>query len=146
MRRVLLLFACAACTPDFAHTAFLCTATADCPSEQTCLAGRCRRAPIQGDGIRCGASSCAAGQQCCVDGAGPHCLAADQICSGLGALCDGDEDCGGGDHCCDDGIVACNTSCATVVCLDLADCPDGRKQCCFDGATPWGTCSKQACP
>jgi hypothetical protein len=138
-----------ACTPDYSHTAFRCDADRDCPAEQACVANRCKR-DAQGrfDGVICGNFGCTESQQCCAgDGEHPHCIAAGEVCSGIGALCDGDEDCSLADHCCDlGGIVACNTDCATVACRDIDDCPQGRPHCCGVGVDlPWGTCQAASC-
>ena len=138
----------AGCTPDYAHTAFRCGADPDCPTDQHCLVGRCRRGTaLHGDGVLCGESVCGSTQQCCVDGENPaRCLAAGDLCPGLTALCDGDEDCEGGDHCCEAGVVTCGTDCETVVCRAADDCPTGRPNCCFaDGSVSWGTCGKSPC-
>lgn len=149
MSFLVLAWLVAGCTPDYAHTAFRCGADPDCPTDQHCVAGRCRRGTaLHGDGVLCGASVCGLTQQCCVDGENPaRCLAAGDLCPGLTALCDGDEDCDASDHCCEAGVVTCGTDCETVVCRTAEeDCPTGRPNCCFaDASVSWGTCSKSQC-
>jgi len=155
LSRLFVVVALAACgDPDTSHTAFLCdpTSTANqCPAEQHCVSFRCRR-DSQGrfDGIVCGNMTCGSNtQQCCAGDIDPHprCIGADEVCPGVGALCDGSGDCALSDHCCDvGGITACNTDCAKVVCRTPGDCPTGRPHCCgVDGALPWGTCQTDAC-
>lgn len=149
-RAVLVWLLCVGCAPDTAHTAFLCIADGDCPSEQFCVAGRCRRASaLRGDGVICGNATCASDEACCVDDVNPpRCLAAaSPNCPGLIALCDGHPDCAGSDRCCgDDGVVTCGTDCAIVVCQVGSDCPNGRPNCCKTDATVrWGQCQLAPC-
>ena len=141
----------ASCAPDYAHTAFRCDQDHGCPAGQTCLADRCRRGALTGDGVVCGAGSgavsCATTEQCCVDSINPpRCIAAGALCPGTGALCDGSEDCQAGDRCCSDGeAVFCDAACTRFACRDDADCPSTEPNCCPEFATPWGRCSELGC-
>lgn len=137
----------ASCAPDYGHTAFRCDASHDCPAGQSCFAGRCRRGEPTGDGVACGATSCDATQQCCLDLFNPaRCIAAGDACAGISALCDGSEDCQPGDRCCADGGTAfCDASCGEYACRDAADCPPSAPSCCTLGDVPWGLCSRLGC-
>lgn len=139
--------AVAACEPDYAHTAFLCDRDHGCPSEQTCMMGRCRRGAPTGDGVLCGSNRCALSDQCCLYEPGePTCIAAGSACPDAAALCDGIEDCQDGDLCCADGnTVACDRTCHTWACLDGDDCPTTEPHCCHEDDRPWGTCSQPPC-
>jgi len=136
----------ASCAPDYGHTAFRCDGERGCPAGQTCYTGRCRRGAPTGDGVGCGALTCDASQQCCVDSLNPpRCIAASDVCPGTAALCDGSEDCRAGDRCCADGdTVFCDASCGHYACRDGADCPSTEPNCCT-ADTPWGLCSKLGC-
>jgi hypothetical protein len=137
----------ASCAPDYGHTAFRCQLPEHgCPAGQDCIAGRCRRGPLTGDGVVCGSATCGPTQQCCVDHINPErCIAADDICPGDAALCDGSEDCQAGDRCCADGdTVFCDGSCSRHACQDASDCPSTAPNCCHD-ELPWGQCSPFGC-
>jgi hypothetical protein len=137
----------ASCAPDYAHTAFRCDADHGCPAGQTCLDGRCRRGAPTGDGVVCGAATCDASHQCCLDQLNPpRCIAAGDVCPGTSALCDGSEDCQAGDRCCaDGGTVFCDAACDRYACRDAADCPSTAPNCCPDDTAPWGECSPSGC-
>jgi hypothetical protein len=136
------------CAPDYAHSAFLCDATHDCPGEQTCLDGRCRRDPATSDGVTCGGAACGPAQQCCVDSNNPpaRCIAAGEVCPGTGALCDNRADCRATDRCCADGdLYFCDATCQHYTCLADADCPPSAPRCCPDDETIWGRCDAVGC-
>jgi hypothetical protein len=141
----------AGCAPDYAHTAFRCDGGHDCPAEQACLDGRCRRGAPPGDaGVVCsvdGEQSCGPREQCCLYSPGPWgCIAAGDRCPAPSGLCDGRADCQAGDACCADGnITFCDAVCDRYACRDGADCPSTAPACCFDGATPWGHCALPGC-
>ena len=111
-----------------------------CPTGQTCIFDRCRRADPSGngsgDGVICGGVMCKLSEQCCVNHNDDTALCAEagSICPGVSALCDGKEDCGGVDRCCADGdAVTCDETCKTYACRDDDDCPLAAHTCC--GAT-----------
>jgi hypothetical protein len=135
----------AACAPDETNTAFQCDDDGGCPSGQTCTGGRCRRGS-GGDGVACMGQTCDAAHQCCIDGVNPaRCIPAGDTCAGSGAICDGVEDCDAGDHCCVETLTRCETVCPhDVACLDGADCPSDRPNCC-PSELPWGACSETPC-
>jgi hypothetical protein len=137
----------ASCAPDYAHTAFRCDADHGCPDGQGCVAGRCRRGELTGDGVGCGSATCGPAEQCCVDLINPpRCLPAGDVCPGTTALCDGSEDCRAGDRCCADGdTVFCDAACESYACRDAADCPSTAPNCCAVRITPWGQCSPLPC-
>lgn len=134
-----------ACAPDYAQTSFLCRSGERCPDGQSCVGGRCKRGGELGDGVKCGARSCLATEQCCIDATNPpRCVAGGETCPGASAMCDGLEDCAAGDQCCDgdrDAFVTCHASCDTPVCQDDADCPASEPRCCrLRPLVTWGTC------
>jgi hypothetical protein len=138
----------ASCAPDYAHTAFRCGGGHDCPPDQTCLDGRCRRGAPAGT-VVCsgdGQHSCALGEQCCLYQDGPGCIAAGDVCPEPSALCDGREDCQGNDRCCADGTIAfCDAACDRYACRDDGDCPSTVPRCCFDELPLWGHCVASGC-
>ncbi|TMQ03041.1 MAG: hypothetical protein E6J90_52855 [Deltaproteobacteria bacterium] len=137
----------ASCAPDYAHSAFRCDAEHGCPTGQACLAGRCRRGELTGDGVGCGSATCGVTEQCCLDPLNlPRCRPAGDVCPGTSVLCDGSEDCRAGDRCCADGdTVFCDATCDRTACRDDGDCPSTEPNCC--GATPEaaGACSRPSC-
>jgi hypothetical protein len=138
----------ASCSPDYAHSAFLCKDPDGCPSGQTCLMGRCRRGIATApDGVMCDHATCDQTQQCCLYTTGsPTCIAVGDVCPDTSALCDGVEDCQAGDRCCADGsTVACDASCKDYACQRGDDCPTTEPNCCHFDTRPWGTCSSQPC-
>ena len=154
MRGVALLVGClvASCAPDYGHSAFRCDVEHGCPTGQTCIFDRCRRADPSGngsgDGVICGGEMCKLSEQCCVNDNDDTALCAEAgaICPGVSALCDGKEDCGGVDRCCADGdAVTCDETCKTYACRDDDDCPLAAHTCCGATAKTWGECSNAKC-
>lgn len=136
----------AACSdPSLEGTSFRCDADHACPTDQTCLFGRCRRHPAAD--IGCGDSTCNGTQQCCVDNAnGPRCIAAGEICPGdHAAVCDGLDDCGTDEHCCNANTTACGLTCEDYACSTDDDCPETVPHCCPQAIVPWGQCSLSPC-
>jgi hypothetical protein len=127
------------CTPSLDGTAFKCDADHACPSDQSCIFGRCRLvAPVA---IGCGSSSCTPDEECCVDDTNPpRCIAATDSCPGTSALCDSIDDCGSGEHCCDADTTACGVDCSVTACKTDVDCPSTEPNCCPQSDLPWGTC------
>jgi hypothetical protein len=143
---LLLVWLVAGCGPDYAHSAFRCDATHGCPSGQSCISERCRRGVPEGATVDCGAAICdVATQQCCIDGINaPRCIAAGDVCPGVGALCDGREDCIDRDRCCaDDDTIACFESCKDYACRDDDDCPSTAPNCC--ATAQLGVCLEIRC-
>ena len=153
VRGVALLIGClvASCAPDYGHSAFRCDQDHSCPSGQTCIFDRCRRAdPIgdgSGDGVICGEVACQRSEQCCIgEDAQARCFEAGAACPGISALCDGEEDCAGRDLCCADGdVLTCDATCKTYACVDNSDCPLAAPTCCRMAFPPWGACSEDGC-
>jgi hypothetical protein len=146
---LVLLVALAACEPDYSDTAFLCDPDRDCPPDQLCEAGRCRRGGVAGS-VACGAGvACTGAEQCCVDGNNPpRCIPAADTCPGIAALCDGLADCPSGDQCCDGDLTYCRASCGDTlyaICTVDTDCPSSDPHCCFTTGAPWGRCEFRAC-
>jgi len=150
VRGVALLLGClvASCAPDYGHSAFRCDAEHGCPSGQTCILDRCRRAdPIgngSGDGVICGGRACALTEQCCLDedNRTASCAAAGDVCVATSALCDGKEDCAGDDRCCIQGdTITCGTDCKAYACREDGDCP-APQHCCLATADRWGECDE----
>lgn len=158
------------CAPDYAHTAFRCDDASDdpaqCPDNQKCIGGRCRRDLPGGtsDGIACTTqpppfNQCTLGAQCCwiegvSKGSAADCMAADQVCKGISALCDGTLDCPVIDaanlkheYCCADGkSLFCDRQCHNYACQVSDDCPSAAPHCCRpDRGLPWGMCSNELC-
>lgn len=140
----------AGCEPDYSATAFRCDSdrggTRDCPDDQTCVSGRCRRGGVTAP-VACGmAGTCSVEQQCCYDDDnGARCLPAGDVCPGKAALCDGKTDCAGGDGCCNDRTTACGLTCETYACALNADCPSEVPNCCRQFDVPWGECQLSGC-
>jgi hypothetical protein len=161
--------------PDYAATHFKCDIAHVCPGDQRCVNSVCMDGAIGSGGsdagagvgvdggapaqvgVACGAVTCAAAQQCCVDFMSvPHCQAPGASCDGVVAGCDGIEDCGG-KACCEAGVglaISCGgaTTCPSgydEICRDATDCTDpGTRQCCFGvgfPGEPWGRC-RPGCP
>jgi hypothetical protein len=143
---MLIALACA-CQPDLDGTAFKCDASHGCPSDQTCIGGRCRRvAPMD---IVCDTETCGPDEQCCADLInGPRCIPASGVCPDAAALCDGQNDCAPIERCCN-GIetTACALSCPSdeVACAADEDCPSDASNCCAQALVPWGKCSLIPC-
>lgn len=145
--------------PDYAATRFKCDAAHTCPDNQICVNGACSGGNGRSStvGVSCGAITCTASQQCCLDIVSPpYCTALSASCTGITATCDGIEDCHGNACCEDIGLsIACSgtTTCPSLgqdqICLDTGDCTNpAAKQCCFgDGlpGEPWGRC-EPICP
>jgi hypothetical protein len=147
VRALLAMVGLVACAPSYDGTAFRCDAAHGCPTGQSCLAGRCRRAmPVA---IACGSATCMPDEQCCVDVVNPpRCLPATETCPGDAALCDTRDDCAPVERCCntDDG-AACALACDSdhVACIVDADCPGDAPHCCPQPIVPWGECALLSC-
>jgi hypothetical protein len=144
---VAVLVAGGACDPDLDGTAFKCDQDHGCPSDQSCISGRCRRvAPMA---IGCGNEACLPEEQCCVDTANENrCIGATEVCPGATALCDGIDDCDDTERCCNGTeTTACALSCESdnVACATDADCPSDAIHCCPQSLVPWGECSNIDC-
>jgi hypothetical protein len=137
--RFVLLLALIGCQPDLEGTAFRCDATHGCPSDQSCISGRCRRVAPQL--IDCAGNACLSDQQCCVDDINPpRCIAAADACPGSAAICDSVDDCAPDEHCCNGTVTACGLHCDNTACHDDSDCPSTEPHCCPQAIVPWGEC------
>jgi hypothetical protein len=148
--------------PDYAAARFKCDATHACPDGQICVSGACSGggggSSSNAVGVTCGAITCAADQQCCLDFVTmPHCTALGASCDGFAATCDGIEDCKGNACCQGIGLdISCGatTTCLNQdqgqICLDPSDCTNpAAKLCCFGGGLPgepWGRCAPICSP
>jgi hypothetical protein len=147
--------------PDYTATRFKCDPTHACPGTQVCVNAVCNSGPDSGTsnlvGVSCGATTCAAGQECCLDFvAAPHCTASGS-CDGVPAACDGIEDCGG-NACCEGiglaiacgGTSICPDQGQDQICRDPTDCTNpAARQCCFGvglPGEPWGRCQPRCSP
>ncbi|MCX5744455.1 MAG: hypothetical protein NT062_18345 [Proteobacteria bacterium] len=150
-RWIVCVAALAGCTfddPDLGAAKFKCDAAHACPDGQACVAGVCGGSGSNVatfDGVKCGAATCTAGQQCC---AGPllaaTCQPAGTACTANGeaaATCDGVEDCPADQACCGASDAACGAaSCTPRACQSVDDCTGGLG-CCRDlPYLSWGYC------
>jgi hypothetical protein len=149
--------------PDYTATRFRCDPTHACPGTQVCVSGACSGGGNDSGtsdpaGVSCGAITCAADQQCCLDFITlPHCTALGASCDGIAATCDGLEDCRG-NACCEGAFglpIVCGSTpiCPSPdqdqICRDADDCTNPlARQCCLGvglPAEPWGRC-RPGCP
>lgn len=71
-------------------------------------------------GVACGAATCTAGMECCIQGMGRTCVAQGS-CNGQNFDCDGNEDCAtAGDVCCSGGGMGMTGG---TTCVAAASCP-----------------------
>lgn len=145
VRALLVLVVLTACQPDYDGTAFKCDATRGCPNDQTCIAARCRRAPVVE--LSCNGELCGPEEQCCVDGNNPaRCIPAGDTCPGRFALCDSRDDCASNERCCNGGQTVCALDCTdeSVACIAEDDCPSETPHCCPQPDLAWGACQLDA--
>jgi len=83
--------------------------------------------------MKCGTTTCGAGQECCVTGTAA-CIPAGSPCAGARYQCTSKTNCGAGEVCCIIGLggsgASCTTTCpSTTTCDGPADCTGSAKNC-----------------